>query len=134
MKLIALAATAALLVFGAAPAFAGGLHPCPTDVDSDGVFDCEDNCSTAANPAQDDVDGDDCGNRCDPDYNQNGTVGIPDFGQFAGLGLFMVSPPHDHTEPVGDVVGIPDFAQLASRLFGPPGPSGTSANTLACPN
>jgi len=55
------------------------------------------------NPSQTDSDSDGCGNRCDPDFNQDG------------------------------VVGIAGFSVLAASLNGPPGPSGTTSGTTACP-
>ena len=76
MKLMALAATLALLVFGITPAFAGTVCG---DADSDTIDDCSDNCSDDPNPDQDDTDGDDCGNLCDADYDQAGTIGFGDF-------------------------------------------------------
>ena len=44
---------------------AGGAGPEPTDVDSDGVADGDDNCPNIANASQADNDGDGVGNACD---------------------------------------------------------------------
>jgi hypothetical protein len=129
MKLIALGATIALLFFGAAPAFAG--TACG-DLDGDGVDDCEDNCSDRPNPDQDDTDGDDCGNLCDADYNQDGTVVFADFTAFAfaynGFDLQK-----DHSETVSGAVAFGDFTYFAFAYNGIPGPSGTTLGTTACP-
>ncbi len=90
----------------------------------------------SANPAQDDTDGDFCGNICDPDYDQNGLVDFGDvFTQFGVFGL--VSPLHDHTE--NPVVGVPTLIGFGDifttfSFFGfPAGPSGTTPSTVACP-
>lgn len=59
------------------------------DFDGDTIPDVFDNCVTDDNgpntfPAnnQTDLDGDGFGVRCDPDYNQDGTVGVGDFTIF----------------------------------------------------
>ncbi|MBW2542509.1 MAG: thrombospondin type 3 repeat-containing protein [Deltaproteobacteria bacterium] len=85
-----------VLALWAVPAFA-------TSWDMDGVADQVDNCSERPNPNQDDTDGDGCGNLCDADYDNDGTVGFGDFGFFV--------------------------ANFGSS----PGPSGTTAGTTACP-
>ncbi len=134
MKFIVCAATLVFLLWGT-PALAG---PC-TDDDADGVCDAADNCTPpnaqgSANPAQDDTDGDDCGNICDADYDQSGGsvdfTDLFDFLDFFGLTDAL----HDHTEPVGG--GPIDFTDLFLMLdmFGlPPGPSGTTVGTAVCP-
>jgi len=132
MKPNVFAAMFAILLWGAAPAFAG---PAP-DLDGDLVPDSADNCidpDTGANPAQDDTDGDACGNICDADYNQSGLVDIPDL--ILWLPAFTtVSALHDHTEPVGvGPVIIPDLLRFLAMYTGVPGPSGTTLGTLACP-
>jgi hypothetical protein len=92
-----------------------------------------DNCLDVHNPGQDDTDGDDCGNLCDADYDNNGTVGFPDFGQF--VAAFGTGDTEKcHVEPIsGCTVGFPDFGFLVSSFGTAPGPSGTTSGTMACP-
>jgi len=138
MKFIACAATLVFLLWGT-PVMAG---PCVDD-DADGVCDVADNCilpnaaSIAANPAQDDTDGDDCGNICDPDYDQIGGIGFADVIDSINNGLDTPSlgnENRDHTEPIGSgVIGFADVIRAITFLATPPGPSGTTAGTTACP-
>ena len=130
MKLMALAATLALLVFGVSPAFAGTVCG---DQDGDGVDDCEDNCSDKVNAAQDDTDGDGCGNVCDADYGQTGSVDFADFTAFAAA-FNTVAPNIKVTQPNGNPVDFADFTYFANN-FGsvPAGKSGTTSGTTACP-
>ena len=73
-----------------------------------------------------------CGNICDPDYDQDGLVTFADV--FAAFGAFAtVSPLHNHTEPVGDLVGFLDIFTTFAFFAAPAGPSGTTPSTLACP-
>jgi len=134
MKTIAMMALLGLLV-GAGPAWSGaGL--CPDELcDDDGVIDQFDNCSTKPNPAQDDTDGDSCGNLCDADYNQDGRVTIADFGQFAICFGMTGCAGKQHVEPISNtnIVNIADFGYLSSVFGGIPGPSGTTPGTVACP-
>jgi len=127
MRLTVFAATLAFLLWGA-PAFAGSAP----DSDGDGISDGIDNCSDVVNSAQDDTDFDDCGNLCDGDYDQEGIVGFPDFLAFATAYL-TTDDEKDHTEPVGDGVGFPDFLWFGTNFNVVPGPSGTTAGTVACP-
>jgi hypothetical protein len=128
MRLTIFAATFAFLLWGT-PAFAGS-NP---DLDLDGVGDVIDNCSENANPAQDDTDGDDCGNLCDANYDQEGTVGFGDFGAFTNNGFGNIDELYNHTEPVDDTVGFGDFGFFTQQFGAAPGPSGTTAGTTACP-
>jgi hypothetical protein len=128
MKRTLLAATLALLLWGM-PALAG---PAP-DTDGDGVADVADNCSDDKNPAQDDTDGDACGNLCDADYDDSGLVGFLDFGAFTSAYGLTTDLEKDHTEPVIGPVGFLDFGFFTSAYNGVPGPSGTTVGTTECP-
>jgi hypothetical protein len=96
------------------------------DLDADGVADPQDNCLEVANPSQIDADLDGIGNHCDADFDNNGTVGGPDFLTFGAafgceLGDACFVPAVDLN---GDgLIGGPDYL-LFGRAFGrPPGPS-----------
>lgn len=131
MRLSVFAAMFALVLWGT-PAFAGTAP----DTDGDGVVDSFDNCSLKSNPAQDDTDGDFCGNLCDADYNQNGTVTVADFGQFSIVFGTTGHPLQQHVEPIsaGAIVNVADFGYFSTAFgAGPPGPSGTTPGTAACP-
>jgi hypothetical protein len=128
MKRVLFATTLVLLLWGA-PALAGP----PTDTDADGVYDFQDNCRTAVNPAQDDTDGDLCGNRCDADYDNNGVPGFSDFGQFViAFGSNDQEKCHTGTVP-GCTVGFAQYSFFAQNFGVAPGPSGTTTGTTACP-
>ena len=105
-----------------------------TDSDSDGVEDTLDNCSATGNTAQNDSDGDDCGNLCDADYDQNGIVGWSDFGFFTQC-FNTATELCQHGEPIGGgmIVDLSDFGELAAAFELAPGPSGPTAGTTACP-
>jgi hypothetical protein len=104
------------------------------DSDDDGVEDGFDNCLLAMNPAQDDTDGDGCGNVCDADYNNDGlSGGHADFGAFINA-FGTMDEEKVHRDPVaGKTVGHRDwgFYLVAQGLA--PGPSGTTPGTTACP-
>ncbi|MDJ0866281.1 MAG: hypothetical protein QNK03_09255, partial [Myxococcota bacterium] len=100
-------------------AFASG----PRDADGDGVPDREDNCIDDANATQLDADRDGYGDACDPDYNDDGSVGISDFNRFRPqFGLTDADPGFDPAvDHDGDgSVGIPDFNVFRSFFGGPP--------------
>jgi hypothetical protein len=130
MRLTVFAATLAFLLWGT-PAFAGSAP----DSDGDGISNGIDNCSDAVNSAQDDTDGDDCGNLCDADYDQSGVVGLGDFGEFsAAFGGGDEEKCHSEPSPAPDcVVGLDDFGFFSANFGGGTGPSGTTIGSTACP-
>jgi hypothetical protein len=97
------------------------------------VPDSADNCLDVLNAAQDDTDGDFCGNACDADYDNTGLVALPDYFQFAtAFGTNDEEKCHTGTVP-GCTVGIPQYFFFATAFGGAPGPSGTTVGTTACP-
>ena len=122
MRSTVLAAIFTFLLWGV-PQFATGDI---NDIDADGILDAIDNCSQAANPAQDDTDGDDCGNLCDADYSQRGRVDYSDFGFFS-THYGTANPLLQHLEPIGvpgRLVGFGDFGFFTANFGKVPGPSG----------
>ena len=129
MRLTVFAATFAFLLWGT-HAFAGTAP----DSDGDGIQDSLDNCSDAINSLQDDTDVDDCGNICDADYNNDGgKVGFGDFGLFV-QNFLSNNEVYCHVEIIpGCTVGFDDYGQFIQLFGAPPGPSGTTTSTTACP-
>ena len=113
--------------------------PCTVDLDADGVCDTLDNCipinqnGNSVNPAQDDTDGDFCGNVCDADVDQDGLVSFADI--FICLNQFgFPNLDCDFTEPIGGgLIGYGDIFTMFAFFASPAGPSGTTTGTLACP-
>jgi hypothetical protein len=103
------------------------------DSDGDGVPDLIDNCSAVANPTQDDTDGDDCGNLCDADYNNDGIAGFADLAEFFNA-FGSTDEEKVHRDPVsGETPGYPEHGFWVKAFGTVPGPSGTTAGTVACP-
>ena len=100
------------------------------DVDADGITDSEDNCLLKANGplipdpggnSQRDTDGDDYGNLCDPDFDNNLVINAADLAYMKPR-FFTTDPNADLT---GDgIVNAADLAIIKIMFFGPPGPSG----------
>ncbi len=110
-----------------------GGNACDPDDDDDGVLDDVDNCREDINVGQDDTDLDDCGNLCDADYDNSGTVGFADFGQHVGA-FGTTDMEKCHSEPIpGCIVSFSDFGFFVRSFGKPPGPSGTTVGTTACP-
>jgi hypothetical protein len=104
------------------------------DLDGDTVPPAVDNCMLVENPDQCDTDQDGYGNACDPDVNNDGGVGTPDY---APIGANIGQPTSAY--PGADVncdggIGTPDYAHVGANIGGAPGPSGLScAGTIPCP-
>jgi probable HAF family extracellular repeat protein len=97
-----------------------GLPPF-VDTDADGALDPVDNCTLSANEDQRDTDGDLYGNRCDPDFDNDGIVDRDDAAYLRGM-LGTADPDADLD---GDgAVGARDLVILRNFRGKPPGPSG----------
>jgi hypothetical protein len=100
------------------------------DSDGDGVIDELDSCKNQANADQCDRDLDGYGNGCDGDFDNNFTIGIPDFSYFGKV--------YGSTDQLADLdcnntVGIPDFSTFGKLYGSAPGPSGLiCAGVVAC--
>ena len=103
------------------------------DSDGDGVDDLFDNCRDTTNVGQSDFDSDGCGDTCDADYNQDATVGTPDFLTFRGeFGQPQGASIADHNNDL--TVGTPDFLTFRGLFGGVPGPSlRPNRDPVACP-
>lgn len=117
--------------------FSHGCPVCGADGDGDEVCDTADNCLGTSNASQTDSDQDGYGNACDPDVNNDGVVGGPDFAFFrAAFGSRCGDPEYDPVADFNDdcVVGGPDFSVFAAHFGGGPGPSAhVCAGTVPCP-
>ena len=79
-----------------------------------------DKCTTVVGVQVIDTDGDDYGNGCDADYDQNCLTNMIDFGIFRANFELPIPPGVPETDHNGDlVVTIPDFL-IFSVLFGKP--------------
>jgi len=114
------------LVAGLPLAATAGPTPGGADSDSDGVEDAFDNCTTIANPGQEDADHDGCGDDCDPvmqcDCDGNGGVGVSDFALLSAQWGMTGSLSCDCDGNGG--VGVSDFAILSIEWGSVKGPSG----------
>ncbi|MEZ5566492.1 MAG: thrombospondin type 3 repeat-containing protein [Gammaproteobacteria bacterium] len=92
-----------------------------SDLDGDGVWDDEDNCTLVANADQRDTNGDGYGNRCDADLDNDDKI------NFADLAIFRQAFGTTNADANFDSVGTVNFADLVilrSSFGKPPGPSG----------
>jgi hypothetical protein len=115
------------------------LPECTTgpDQDGDGVCNNQDSCLIELNPFQRDTNQDGYGNICDPDVNNDGMVGGPDFVILQiEWGKTLGDPDYDPDVDLdGDgVIGQGDYDIMLLYWGGQPGPSGlTCAGTSPCP-
>ncbi len=93
------------------------------DSDADGHGDTFDNCLLVPNPTQQDSEGDQYGNACDADFDQNCTVDFTDLIFMKALFWITGDFPEDLT---GDgVINFEDLAVFKTAFSLAPGPSGT---------
>ena len=98
----------------------GFYYESAADTDGDGVVDPVDNCTLVQNPAQRDTDGDNYGNYCDPDFDNNGLVQAADL---AYLKSKFFTTDEDADLDGNGVVQAADLAILKNMFFQSPGPS-----------
>jgi arylsulfatase A-like enzyme len=95
------------------------------DADEDLVEDDLDNCVEVSNPSQLDADGDDFGNVCDCDFDQNFTCSIGDFSIFREDYIATVDRGVGTDMDEDGAVGVADFSLFRDGyVAGEPGPSG----------
>ncbi len=104
----------------------GGFDFVGIDRDGDG-FVYDDNCRFVANPDQRDTDGDDFGNVCDADLNNDCIVNFADLGIMKAA--FFTSEPNPDLDGDG-AVNFADLGMMKTLFFAPPGPS----DEATCPS
>ncbi len=93
-----------------------------SDLDGDGIVDTEDNCTLVANPNQRDTDGDNFGNFCDADLNQDLQTDLSDFSLFR-IAFSTTGDPNADFDGDGSV-DLNDFSLFRVMFTSSPGPSG----------
>ena len=93
------------------------------DTDNDGISDAMDNCTFVANLDQRDSNGDNFGNPCDADLNNDLVINFLDLG-IMKANFFSANPDADLDG--GGSVNFLDLGIMKSSFFGEPGPSGVA--------
>ena len=88
------------------------------DTDGDGLNDAVDNCRTIVNPRQVDANADGIGNRCDGDFDDDGSVNMVDLGLLR-VAFFSADPVVDMDSD--GVVSFGDLAMFRRGYLRPPG-------------
>lgn len=99
-----------------------GTDPMTVDGEGDGFPDTADNCSDIANPTQQDTDGDQIGNACDADFNNDNFVNSLDIGLFKAM--FFATGDVEGDLNGDNIVNSLDLGLFKSKFFNTPGPSG----------
>ncbi len=100
------------------------------DSDNDGVQDVVDNCTLLANPDQLDTNGDQIGNACDPDLNDDCIVNFADLAALKAV--FLPNPADPDADFTGDgLVNFGDLARLKQLFFTSPTP-GPGPSAAGC--
>jgi hypothetical protein len=95
------------------------------DIDEDLALDGFDNCTQIPNSRQQDTDGDDYGNACDCDFDQNSQCNIADFTIFREDYIATVDRGVGTDMDGNGAVSIADFSLFRDGyVAGVPGPSG----------
>jgi streptogramin lyase len=137
------------------PSCSAGPDNCPlvsnqdqTDSDLDGLGNFCDNCVFVADATQVDTNQDGYGNRCDADFDDNGAVGLSDYGfLISRFGVSTTTNPNldldlslTHTIFIDDLdcdvsgaIGLGDFGILLNTFGVQPGPSGLACAGLSTP-
>jgi streptogramin lyase len=114
------------------------------DADGDGILDSEDNCLDVANGynevdlalRQRDTNLDGYGNLCDPDFDDDGTVGMSDYDRLMlHWGKTLGDPEYDAIVDLdgNGGIGMSDYTILLNYWDQVPGPSGLScAGAIPC--
>ncbi len=90
------------------------------DTDADGIDDLSDNCTLVANAGQRDTDGDGFGNRCDADFNNDGST---NFADVMFLREQFLTGNADADLNGDGIVNFPDLGMLKALFGHPPGPA-----------
>ncbi|NNF67873.1 MAG: hypothetical protein HKM98_10230, partial [Gammaproteobacteria bacterium] len=99
-----------------------------SDADGDGIVDVLDNCSAVANSDQRDSDGDDFGNLCDADFNNDNIVNFADLSLLSAA--FFQQGNLDEDMNGDGIVNFSDLSLLSDYFFAGPGPAGALVNGI----
>ncbi|NNF66369.1 MAG: glucose sorbosone dehydrogenase [Gammaproteobacteria bacterium] len=99
-----------------------------SDADGDGIVDVLDNCSAVANSDQRDSDGDNFGNLCDADFDNDNIVNFADLNLLAEV--FFQQGNIDEDMNGDGIVNFTDLNLLADYFFSVPGPAGALVNGI----
>ncbi len=92
------------------------------DADRDSVPDADDNCPLVPNPEQENFDGDNMGDACDPDIDDDGVPNGPDVCDYTPLGVAVAPNGGLRSDADGDCdVDLLDYGIMQTELTGPGG-------------